>query len=325
MDNCPISVNFKLTTNSRYVEEMEKSRPLHAEDEELIAQSFKPEYVKPVQVFCLIAPNSKRNKIYRFIRGEISDSTQPKTARIFQPTRRERDLVVRSPRGSIDFNRSIFGEIHSKQVNAHKFESPGIHNDGIFGFTKPYTPRQEPEQPVRLGLFIAKKLMTPLGVSRVQDTLDDPKNYKILTEILKWVEKKGNVYPIDELKNDPVLSPRVEGQEVKAKNLEDHMYSTSHRFYTPHPPARTLRKSARFQTNYTTAYQETYCDEMHQTLCPKVDPPIKPVTNNTPFAQFPESSEDFPEYHSPLLVSQSKTNFLLGKFNNKVFNSQTCL
>lgn len=321
--DCPVSVNFKLTTNSRYVEEMEKTRPLKTEDEELIAESFKPEYVKPVQVFCLIAPTNKRNKIYRFIRGEISEATTPRTARIFQPTRRERDLVVRSPRGSIDFNRSIFGEIHSKQVNAHKFESAGIRNDGIFGFPQPYTPRAE--QPVHLGLFIAKKLMTPLGVSRVQDTLDDPKNYKILTEILKWCEKKGNVYPVDELRNDPTLSPTVEGQISKEKNSEDHMYSTSHRFYTPHPPARTLRKSARFQTNYTTAYQETYCDEMHKTHVPKVDPPIKPVTNNTPFALFPESTEDFPEYHSPLLVSQSKTNFMLGKFNNKVFNSQTCL
>lgn len=322
--NSSVSVNFKLTTNSRYIEEMEKSRPLSSEDEQFIAQTFKPEYVKPMQVYYLIASNGKRKKLMKFLHGDTTTERPPTTARIFQPTRREADLVVRSPRGSIDFNRGIFGQVRSKKVNQHKFESRGIHEDGIFGYARPYT--AVPEEKSTLPVFLAKKLMTPLGLSRVENTLDDTANYQILTELVKWAEKRSNAYLIDPLRDDPELSPRAQLRQCKEKNSEDHMYPTQHRFYEPHPPASTLTRSGRaFKTNYTTAFQESFCDEMHQHLPTKVDPPIIPLRNNCPFAPFPTSGEKEEVYRSPFLQQNALTTYLDGKFNNQVFNSATCL
>ncbi|OHT10057.1 hypothetical protein TRFO_20876 [Tritrichomonas foetus] len=314
-----VSVNFKLTTNERYINEMEKTRPLSGSDEELIESSFKPEYVKQMLTYALISTDSKRKKLYKFLRGDMEDS-RPSTARIFQPTKREADLVVRTPRGSIDFNHGIHGVPRNKAVNRYKFESTGIRGDGIFGWAEPLTPR--PQEPARLSLFIAKKLMTPSAVNRIYDTIDG--NYKILNEILKWCEKKANEVAVDKLFADPVLSPRAGMLETKAKNEEDHMYSTSHRFYKPHPPARSLRARARFQTNYKSNYMESFCDEIHQNLPTTVVPPYKPMSNNLPFAQFPDLGP-LEMARNPVLEEQASQNRTMCKLNFAVFNAKTCL
>ena len=316
-----LSVNFKLTTNERYIQEQEKTRPLDPSDSDLIRSSFKPEYVKPMLTYALISKDSKRRKLYSFLRGENPPSTSTiGRSRIFQPTKRENDLVIQSARGSIDFNRSIFGDPRCKKMDPHKFESRGIRGDGIFGFTKQLEPSQQ--EHAYLDLFIAKKLMTPQAVARIEDTVED--QHQILNEILQWCEKRANYNPINPIPTDSPFYPTNEMLITKAKMEEDHMYSTNHTFYKPHAQARSLRATPKFKTNYVTCYMDSFCDEIHNNLPTSVQPSYKPLGNNKPFAVFPDLGP-IEWAKNPVIEQQSRENKSMARLNYQVFNSKTCL
>lgn len=319
------SVNYRLKTNERYISEMERSRPLSEDEENLIRTSFKEQFTKPMYNWALIQKDSKRNKLFTFLRS-TSRATMTREFRPLTAAQRRPELVIRSPNATIDFNRAIFGDVTSRPLSRQKFESREIKN-GIFGNARPYT--AQPEECVNYGLYIAKKLLEPSVVQKVQGACQQNEN--LLVELLKWAEKKTNEYPIDPIRKHPELNPVVEGRMTKAKLSEDHVYSTTHKTIRTHPLARTLKardtaQIGNFDAFWSTNYQDNFCDEFHSGKMPRPQQIYRqPVTKNPPYCVFPADQRPVESAYNELIMRQSQTNRELGRINYQIFNAKTCL
>ena len=318
------SVNFRLKTNDRYITEMEKMRPLSESENSLIQTSFKEQYIIPMHNWAIIQSDGKRRKLFNFLRTQSTGELKTRGFREFTTTKRRADLVLQTPTTTIDFNRAIFGDESRRPMNVHKFDSKGI-KDGVFGYPKPY--EAQPVEKVNYGLFIAKRLLTPAAAERVEDKCEE--NEKLLTELLKWVEKKSNEYPIDPIRKHPTLNPTVEGQLTKEKLSEDHIYSTNHKPIKARPQARSIRRKDSGPINpnvfWTTNYRENFCDEFHRGKMPPPQKSYKPLKNPPPFAVFPYDIRPVERAVNPFILEQAKTNRLSGKINYQIFNAKTCL
>lgn len=315
-------VNYSLKTNERYINEMERSRPINDDDDQLIQSCFKEEYIIPIHNWALIQKDSKRNKLFNFLRCK-SDTCKTREFKPINTSRRMPELVVQRPNVTIDFNRAIFGDANQRPMNKHKFESAGI-KDGVFGYTRPYT--AQPQSVVNYSLFIAKHLLVPSVVKRVAGACEQ--NEKLLNELLKWVEKKGNSYPVDPIRKHPELSPIVEGKLTKEKLSEDHIYSTTHRPLKVHPLTQSLRRrnAGKLDSFWSTNYMDNFCDDFHRG---KMHPPDRlykqVVSKQPPFALFPADGRPVEKAYNELIMQQSQTNRELGRTNYLIFNAKTCL
>lgn len=301
---------------------MERSRPIHDDEDQLIQSSFKEEYINPIHNWALIQKDSKRNKLFNFLRTR-GDGSKTRDFRPMTTARRRPELVIQSATATIDFNRAIFGEHSQRPMNKHKFASDGI-KDGVFGYTKPYT--AQPQEVVNYALFIAKQLLVPSVVKRVAGACEQ--NEKLLNELLKWVEKKANNYPIDPIRKHPELNPVVEGRLTKEKLSEDHIYSTTHKQLKIHPQSRSLRRRdvGRFDSFWSTNYMDNFCDDFHRGKTPPPDKLYKQVVSKQPpFAVFPPDNSPEEKAYNELIMQQAKTNRELGRTNYLIFNAKTCL
>ncbi|OHT08640.1 hypothetical protein TRFO_22717 [Tritrichomonas foetus] len=315
-------VNYKLKTNERYLNEMERERPLSESEDHLIKTMFKENYRIPIHNWALIQKDGKRAKLFAFLRTQSTGELRTRGFREFTTSRRMPELVLQTPTTTIDFNRAIFGDQSRRPMNKHKFESKGI-KDGVFGYARPYT--AQPVEKVNYGLFIAKKLLVPNAVSKVEDKCEQYEG--LLTELLKWVEKKANDFPIDPIRKHPNLNPVNEGRLTKEKLSEDHIYATTHKALKVHPLQRSLRRrdTSNINSFWSTNYQDNFCDEIHRGKMPPPQKSFKQLDNPAPFAVFPCNNEPIERAYNALIMEQAETNRKMGKINFQILNGKTCL
>ena len=332
-------INFHLKTNERYMSEQEKVHPVSAADEELIRQSFKEEYARPIRDWALIQSDRKRLRLAALIHGEPStkklapEMTTLRNYSFSMTHDPDPGLVVRSGTGVIDFNRSVLGDTLRK-VDPRAFRPTLIQSEGIFGFPTPYKTRSWEQQPT-YSEFLLKKLFKPNVANKILDRCDE--YFDLLQELVKWCDKKGNGYPVDPIKGRKNLKAETEREANKAKNSEDHMYPPGYRklevrkgtILNPKIKVRGADLSMMTKKLMTSAYVDSFCDETHKAWLersPETSPSYKPVDNPTPYAYFPGNPFERDIYEpDEYIYQQARENRISGRMNRDIFNSKTCL
>ena len=239
-------------------------------------------------------------------------------------------LVVRSTSGVIDFNRSILGDT-GRKLDSRRFQPTLIQREGIFGFPSEYKTRSYDNQPT-YSEFILKKLFKPAVANKILCRSEE--YFDLIQELLKWVDKKGNDYPIDPIRGRKSLEPRTQRAATKMKLEEDHMYQPGYRRLGIRPQMTTKYTGkadlgAMTKKLMTSAYTDGFCDDSHNewlTSTPVPTASCKPIQNPTPWAYFPGNPFERDDYAPDAYIyEQARENRISGKMNRDIFNSKTCL
>jgi hypothetical protein len=325
--------NYHFKTNERYMGEMERSRPIHERDEQLVQDCFKETFHLPIHDWLLIQPDKKREKLYEMLRGNPARKpARPVPNHRLSATswasHRSADLVVQSPTTRIDFNRSIYGPTPF-QPDPRAIAPTLVSTQGIFGFADPMKPRPSTGSSTLPDHFV-KHFFKPAAAARLIPLSDE--YFPLIDELMKWTEKKTMGFPIDPLRGLDAISPTAEGALSKAKLEEDHFYPPGHQKVRKTKLARDLTKrTLQAQARRLTAsrYQDVFCDDIHEDYlvngCPKVTPKFQLVGNGTPWALFPCLTEKPQKADIPALAKQAGENRLMGKANKAIFEAKTCL
>jgi hypothetical protein len=297
---------------------MSRSRPLRPSDLDLIRLSFKPQYFVPVQDWLLIQTDLKREQLYTFLRN--TPSSHFRTIPSPHPLRRSLDLVIRTPMTAIDFNRSIHGPLHWQNDFRHH-QPTSIATEGIFGFP---TPLQKPNEHRKYSEHILLTLLQTQIAEKLFPLADD--YFELFQEILKWTEKKTMSYPIDPMKEIPLLQPKTTGMLLKAQFEEDHFYEPGHQEIRKTGIVSDLRPQRKVINS--SVYRETLCDDLHEDYLRSGPPPItqslKGIDGGCPFGLFPiveeKGNESLPELWKP-----TRENRREGLTNKRVHETETCL
>lgn len=307
------------------ITELERLYPVTDEERSLIDTMFKECYTNQIYTWAVMnKKSSKRGRLFAFLRGE-SGPTTPRNVDLSASTTRQRELVFQRSNCQIDFNQSFQGKAINKQVNKQRFSSPGV--DDVFHKNQPVPSLNlssiDRGTTSSLPKYIIKKLMSPEGIEKC---LPRAEEYPAtLQELAIWCEKKDQTYPVDKLFNDKYLSPRTARESTKAKMGEDHFFPPG---YDPTPSLtpRTMGATRKFvvktgETTYTDFYGMDYrCGGEAK---PSVY--LRPVEHKRSFASFPSVNEPIKRASLDVITNQSKINLELGKFNKKIFESETCL
>ena len=329
-------INYHLRTNEHFMNEQERLHPVSSEADSLIRSSFKEEYHRPMRDWFLIQSEKKRTRFLALLRGEPSTKKLPQRPSTASRTlsyhyQVQPDLIARDANGVIDLNRSFYGDAPRRFLNSKRFAPTAIATEGVFGFPTPYKTRSV-DTPPKYSEFIVKKLLKPHAADEVSFRADEC--FDLLQELLKWVDKKTNDYPIDPIKGRKCLQPRTEGALTKAKLDEDHIYPAGHkrpgrRPQTAKPPVERTRGAKAIKNFMTTNYMDNFCDDDHQSwLQRSPDPrrPCKPVKNPAPYAMFPINPYERERFApDPYILAQARENRISGKMNRAIFESKTVL
>jgi hypothetical protein len=324
--------NYHFKTNERYMNEMERSRPLQESDDQLLQDCFKEQFQVPVHEWLLIQTDKKRELLYEFLRGN-RPRKPAKTLRCGLNStnwgsQHRSDLVVQTATTRIDFNRAIYGPT-PWQPNPRALAPTSISTQGIFGFTEPIT-APDPNTTPSLPEFYVRHFVQPEIADRLVPLADD--YFPIIDEIMKWCEKKTIDYPIDPLVTHGTITSRAEGALTKAKMEEDHFYPPEHQRIRKTKLARDLihqNYHAQAKRLTSSRYQDVFCDEMHQDWVtsgpPPVTGPFRQVINGLPWGVFPELPGKPKRWEAPELAGQAAANRFMGKANKAIFEARTCL
>jgi hypothetical protein len=329
--------NYRLKTNERYMSEMQRERPLRPSDEELICNCFKREYHTPICDWLLIQTDSKREKLYNFLKGKPAKrpglQTTGRPPSLNWNPHRSVDLIAETPRTKIDMNRSLYGP-PPWQLPPQALVPSQIKQQGIFGFPEPYAEREIDEScPEKYTVFVLSILLKPHLVRDLARLADD--YFPLMDEVLKWTEKKTMAYPIDPCQDIPTLRPKTSCRILMERLQEDHFYEPGHRQVRRTKVARDIMPSigpggsrGPARSAMSTRHRDTLCDDVHEDYLrsgpPPVTPMLRPVSNARPFAHFPEILGQ-PLAGLPELLQQSTANRATGQFNKKVVTGPTCL
>jgi hypothetical protein len=325
--------NYHFKTNERYMNEMERTRPLNPADEELVRSCFKEVYHLPIHDWLMIQTDKRRHLLYELLRGNRARKpakavdTRGITGHNWTSQRRP-DLVALTPKTRIDFNRSIFGPAPFRP-DPRAIAPTLVATEGVFGHADPWTPRAQTGS-ASLPDYFVRHFFKP-GVAEKLLPLSD-EYFPLIDELIKWTEKKTMGFPIDPLIGHGSITPKAEGALTKQKLEEDHFYPPGHRFVKKTKLARDLdKKTLRAQARKLTAsrYQDVFCDEIHEDYIRNGPPPVTPnfrqVGNGTPWGLFPELHDPPKEVDMPLYRQQSRDNRVMGKANKAIFEAKTCL
>jgi hypothetical protein len=325
--------NYRFKTNERYMNEMERTRPLNPSDEELVRSSFHEKFFLPIHDWLLIQPDKRREVLFGLLRGaRARKPAKTIEARNLSATNwqghRRQDLVVQTPTTRIDFNRSIFGPAGFRP-DPRAIAPTQVATQGVFGHAEPWTPRAKPGS-ATLPDYLVRHLFKPAVAERLVPLSDE--YMPLIDELIKWTEKKTMGFPVDPLIGHGSITPKAEGALTKAKLEEDHFYPPGHRPVKKTKLARDLAKrSLHAQARKLTAsrYQDVFCDDIHEDYIangpPPVTKPFRQVGNGTPWGLFPDMPEIDSPTHDPLLIRQAADNRLMGRYNKAIFEAKTCL
>jgi hypothetical protein len=315
---------------------MERNRPVRAGDSDLIRASFKPEYYEPIRDWLLIQTDKKREELYNFLKGKRAK--RPGTRTTGRPfnlqwnPQRSVDLVAETSSSKVDFNRAIYGP-PPWQLDPRALMPTHIDREGIFGFREPYgTHDTHDGGPGKYNEFVLSVMLKPHVAMSIYHLADD---YAALSEeLLKWTEKKTMKYPIDPVKDIPLLRTTAQARMMKEKLEEDHFWEPGHKPVRKTRVARDLKRigpgggRGEVRSMMSTRYRDVFCDEVHEDYLrsgpPPVTPSLKQVENSCPYGLFPEVPP-VPLTGLPELMRQAAANRAQGQLNKQILSGPTCL
>jgi hypothetical protein len=233
--------NYHFKTNERYMGEMERSRPIRENDEQLVQDCFKETFHLPIHDWLLIQPDKKREKLYEMLRGNPARNpakTLPnhRLSTSNWVSQRCPELVMQSPSTRIDFNKSIYGPVPFRP-DPRALAPTLISTQGIFGFTDPMKPRPSTGCST-LPDHLIKHFFKPAAAARLTPLSDE--YFPLINELVKWTEKKTMGFPVDPLRGLDSITPAAEAALVKARREEDHFYPPGHQKVRKSKLARDL-------------------------------------------------------------------------------------
>jgi hypothetical protein len=325
--------NYHFKTNERYMNEMERERPIRQADEALVRDSFKEIFHLPIHDWLLIQPDNKRANLCDLLHGSHARKPAPaidslKLSRANWTATRRPELILQTPIARIDFNRSIYGPTPFRP-DPRAVAPTLVATEGVFGFTDPWTPKPLIGSATMPDYYV-KHFFKPAVAARLTPLSDE--YLPLIVELMNWTEKKTMGFPIDPVRGHDSITPTIEGAISKAKLEEDHMYAPGHHKVKKSKLARdlttkTLGAQARKLTS--SRYQDVFCDDIHEDYLvngpPEVTPAFIQVRNGLPWAQFPELKDKPARAENPELARQVVQNRLMGKANRAIFQAKTCL
>lgn len=304
-----------------FVEMMEVTAPLPKEEDDQIKANFKSMYVPQIHtwVLCQKKPNKKR-QLFSFLRAESGKTKRCCTSMaVFRPA----DLVLRSGNCTIDLNATLNGRPQTRKLNRNRFNSPGISGQGIFKEeNEPIPLARSPSKPNHtLAQFLVNKLMLPGPAKTHMDVADE--YISLLQELVQWVDKKTNQFPVDTLRAHPTLCPDVARGVNSRVDREDHLVRQS----GPPLPVNTMQMQARVRSGPWRTPGSAYSDQFPTYGSGNVPSPFPPLEMHRPFCQFPNGERvgTQPAPAADAFRSQAATDTVTSKRYRSIFESPTCL
>jgi len=288
------------------VERMEYLNPLTNNEERVLRDCFKAEYYHQVRSWVICQEKQKRKRVFRLINGQNSSSvTRPSSFPDIRMDNKEYILTT----GNTTINIfSVFNKKNeTRRVNKNRFMSTGVRD--CFSPDAELTTRRAESRCENLSSFLVKRLMNEEYASKLGKLSDD--EHTLVQEIMECVEKRGNQYPIDQMKNHPYLSPDQQRLQTLIKNNEDHFdVKRNHVSVSREKPIQTTWKTP------ITVYSEKFSDTDTPKTLATTFPPLE---LSCPYSQFPDMSGKRIKTTSNLYRSVPEAQY------RRIFNARTVL
>lgn len=185
------STNFTLTTVP--------PTPLSESEKQIITIFFKENFVSKVVEFAEVSPNYRRQRLFKML--DFAGGNRP----THQPLTSPRYDLAFYQNGGFGLTFSFAGHRSSRKTSPNRFASPGITENGIFGY--PSTVKQfgktMPTKTISHVHFVVERLIRPEKADAVLRVSDDFKG--LFQELEKFVDGKAS---ISSSSTQPVLSLR---------------------------------------------------------------------------------------------------------------------
>ena len=315
------------------ISDMKRHHPISKDDKRTIYDAFKKEYSHQAYVWFILQNESKRQKFISFIKGEAA----PTFKQSFVPplTSREQlnqsnqfseiklNLILHSPRGSININRAILAcHADYKQIyrpTVRKYRQTSIDQQQIFG-KRELPPLKEPEDD-SIARHLVQKLFNPEYVELILPIAHT--GYPFLSEILKVLDQRENLYPINPLRLHPTMDPYTMSNMTKQKANIDHIQNPTSPRNCPAPIIPIGDPSAARQTGLS-SYQEATLESLEEKYQIQKTKKMTPKLNPVPFGPFPIMEPSISPT-SAFMRKQLKDGRTLGKENYTILNGPTIL
>lgn len=173
--------------------------PLSESEKQIIARYFKENYVSKVIEFAETCPNFHRQKLFRML--DFAGGNRP----THEPLTSPRNDLAFYQNGGFGLTWSFAGHRSSRKTSPNRFASPGITENGIFGY--PSTVKQfgktMPTKTISHIHFVVERLIRPEKTDSVLRVSDDFSG--LIQELEKFVDNKAT---ISSSKTQPIISLR---------------------------------------------------------------------------------------------------------------------
>jgi len=312
------------------ITERKRHCPVSKEDKRTIYNAFKEEYCHQAYTWFLFQNESRREKFISFITGEAAPTFKhpivpPLSARVTKSnhfSEVQPNLVLHSPRGTININRAILASHHDyKQTYRPNvpIRQTSIEREHIFG-SHPLPPLKE-EKEDSIALYLVRKFFNPSYAEKIIPFAES--GYQFLSEISKILDQRENKYPINPLRSHPTMDPYKMAVISKERATSDHLQNLASPRNCLPPVVHTKDLDSVAQTglsSYQEATLESLDEKYHMTMTKMIAPKYNPV----PFGPFPVQQPSSPP-PSTYMRNHIKESLTLGKRNYEVLNGPTIL
>ena len=288
--------------------QLEISRPLNNDLVELIEDSFKEQYVKPVKAWALVHNDHKRKQLMKLMNGSVVSkqflrNSVRKSAPLFS-AKSNPEFVMRTPNASINLNACFSPRSPRKRIFQNSYRSQ-IREEGIFG--SEIRKREAPHKETSDDSFIEykiKKLFKPKAAERLLSNASV--NLEFINEIQNWVDNEAQRYPYDTNPPSPRLTPRVQARLFHDTMSEDHMEKNT---YVPTKPGTPrVKRPTNADSHKHTTYNDFYSIDARQGALPSLSKPFLPTPHTQPFSSMPLVEGRQYKYTNEMIKDQINKN-----------------
>lgn len=248
---------------------------LSSAEKSTITNSFSRLYSQQILVWAAQQKNKKRKQLMTFLSMQSQSNASP-SRRSLPTAVKPNDLILKSLNSSINFNYSFRDRPCTRKINADRFSSHGIRDQGIFGYPEEY--KTKPTNQSSYTVFIAKKLLTPEAAAKLTPFADD--YFKLLKELQDWTERKANSTTASLYSEPESIRPTTQYAALRSKGAEDHVATTNVNYKSQNVEPEKLYHPP------TTSYSDFFNREKQITSTK----PFYPLERSVPFSRFATSS-----------------------------------
>lgn len=171
--------------------------PLTEDEKQILTRFFKPEYLPKVIEFAENSPTFRRRRLFKML--DFASGNRP----VYEPLTSPRNDLAFNQNGGFGLTWSFSGHRSSRKTSPNRFASPGITENGIFGYpsTRKQFGKTMPTKTISHAHFIVDRYVRPEksdDVLRVSDEFSG-----LLQELEKHVDRKAG---ISSSSTQPVIS-----------------------------------------------------------------------------------------------------------------------